>query len=85
MFENICDRQMNRQTDRQMDEQMDRQNNVQSGLLLLRYCHVPRMNYLRRTVAPKLIELSAALHDQLYKSTFQWLVRCPDLTDDQWL
>ena len=56
----------------------------QSGMLLLRYCHVSRMNHVARTVFPSLLNNAACLHDQLTRGTFQRLVRCHDITDSQW-
>ena len=60
-------------------------NNPQCGMLLLRSCHVPRLNYLMRTVAPSLIMSATTVHDNLTRSTFQQLIKCPELNDDQWL
>ena len=35
----------------------------QCGMLLLRHCHVTRMNFLSQTVASRLLESAAAIHD----------------------
>ena len=58
---------------------------VQSGCLLLRYCHVTRMNHLIRSVNPEHVRSAVQAHDSLTKSTFIRLVQCPDLTSKQWL
>ena len=57
----------------------------QCGMLLLRYCHVTRMNFLSRTVQPRLLESAAAIHDTLTRSTFTNLLGRGNLTDRQWL
>ena len=56
----------------------------QSGMLLLRHCHVSRMNLVARTVFPSLLNPAPCLHDQLTRCTFQRLVSCYDITDSQW-
>ena len=56
----------------------------QSGMLLLRHCHVSRMNHVARTVFPSLLNPAACLHDQLTRCTFQRLVSCYDIIDSQW-
>ena len=55
----------------------------QSGMLLLRHCHVSRMNHVARTVFPSLLNPAACLHDQLTRCTFQRLVSCYDIIDSQ--
>ena len=57
----------------------------QCGMLLLRHCHVTRMNFLSRTVPPRLLESAAAIHDTLTRSTFTNLLGRGNLTDRQWL
>ena len=57
----------------------------QCGTLLLRHCHVTRMNFLSRTVPPRLLESAAAIHDTLTRSTFTNLLGRGNLTDRQWL
>ena len=41
----------------------------QSATLLLRFCHVTRMNYLARCVSPYSFEYAAKLHDAMTRST----------------
>ena len=57
---------------------------TQSSMLLLRYCHIPRINHLGRTVAPSLIKSATRIHDSLSQSSFKHLIKCPDLENDQW-
>ena len=57
----------------------------QEGMLLLRYCHVSRVNYLNRSVSPNHLQADASYHDHLTQSTFKQLVRCHDLDYKQWL
>ncbi|XP_062512022.1 uncharacterized protein LOC134187872 [Corticium candelabrum] len=54
-------------------------------MLLLRHCHVTRMNFLSRTVPPRLLESAAAIHDTLTRSTFTNLLGRGNLPDRQWL
>ena len=58
---------------------------VQSGCLLLRYCHVAHMNHLIRSVNPEHVRSAVQAHNSLTKSTFIRLVQCPDPTSKQWL
>ena len=45
-------------------------DDVQSAMLLLRYCHIPRINHLARSVLPDHIRPAANLHDFQSRSTF---------------
>ncbi|XP_062500486.1 uncharacterized protein LOC134177725 [Corticium candelabrum] len=45
-------------------------NDLQSAMLLLRYCHVSRLISLLRTVSPRLVYLAAEAHDLLTRNTF---------------
>ena len=56
---------------------------TQSSMLLLRYCHIPRINHLGRTVAPSLMKSATRIHDSLSQSSFKHLIKCPDLENDQ--
>ena len=40
-------------------------NDPQSALLLLRYCHVPTLNYLARCVSPTVLQEASHFHDQI--------------------
>ena len=57
---------------------------TQSSMLLLRYCHIPRINHLGRTVALSLMKSAARIHDSLSQSSFKHLITCPDLENNQW-
>ena len=39
-------------------------NDVQSSMLLLRYCHVSRLNHLGRVIPPEMLHTAAAIHDE---------------------
>lgn len=41
----------------------------QFAMLLLRECHVPRLNFLARSVAPALLKDSAVVHDRITLAT----------------
>ena len=60
-------------------------NEPQSGMLLLRFCHEPHLNYLGRTVASSLMQSAALQHDEITRSTFRQLIKCSVLNDQQWL
>ena len=49
------------------------------------HCHVTWMNFLSRTVPPRLLESAAAIHDTLTRSTFTNLLGRGNLTDRLWL
>ena len=51
-------------------------------MLLLRFCHFPRMFYLSQSVKPKSIQAAAVLHDNLSHSTFSNLLQISALTDE---
>ena len=66
-------------------EQISSLNDPQSGMLLLRYCHVPRINHMARSVCPTQLRSAARFHDQLTKETFLQLVSFRNIENDQWL
>jgi hypothetical protein len=66
-------------------DQLQALKDPQSGMLLLRHCHVSHINHLSRTVSPSWISDAAHHHDQLTRATFESLINCPGLTDLQWL
>ena len=53
-------------------------------MLLLRFCHLPRMFYLSRTIKPKSMQGATVLHDHLSRSTFSNLLQISALTDEKW-
>ena len=54
-------------------------------MLLLRYCHIPRINHLARSVLPDHIRPAADLHDFQSRSTFTSLMGCGSVDDSVWL
>ena len=56
----------------------------QCGLLLLRHCHVPRLNFLARTVPPDRLLHAAVCHDHLTRATFTDMVGLNELDDTGW-
>ena len=59
-------------------------NDVQSASLLLRYCHVPCLNYLARTVCPSLLSEAAEIHNLQTRSVFSNLLSYNHLSDSVW-
>ena len=59
-------------------------NDVQSAFLLLRYCHVPRLNHLARTVCPSLLSEAAEIHNLQTCSVFSNLLSYDHLSDSVW-
>ena len=57
-------------------------NDPQSGMLLLRFCYVTRINHLARSVYPTQLKPAARFHNQLSKRTFLQLINCPNIEDD---
>ena len=62
-------------------------DDVQSAMLLLRYCHIPRINHLARSLAvlPDRSRPAADLHDFQSRSTFTSLMGCDSVGDSVWL
>ena len=56
----------------------------QSGTLLLRFCHVTRMNHLARCVSPCSFEYAAKLHDAMTRSTFVQILGLDSIDDFTW-
>ena len=59
-------------------------DDIQSAMLLLRFCHIPRINHLARSVSPKLLKSAADLHDLQSRSTFTILMGCSSMDDTVW-
>ncbi|XP_062516563.1 uncharacterized protein LOC134191930 [Corticium candelabrum] len=59
-------------------------NDVQSASLLLRYCHVPRLNHLATTVCPSLLSETTEIHDLQTRSVFFNLLSYDHLSDSVW-
>ena len=56
----------------------------QSSLLLLRHCHVPSLNHLRRTVIPKQLNKAALIHDDQTYQTFSSVMGLDVSDPDSW-
>ena len=54
-------------------------NDPQSALLLLRHCHVPKLDHLARTVHPNNIRKAASIHDSMTRATFSQVLGFPEL------
>ena len=64
--------------------QLTKLDNKQCSMLILRHCHVPRMNYLARQVFPANLEEAARIHDSMTKSTFVSIIGSNFVKDDSW-
>ena len=67
------------QKESELLDKLPLQNIIQSALLLLRYCTVPKFIYLLRTVPTSLISEAANLHDSLIIQAFESIVLCGSL------
>ena len=56
----------------------------QSALLLLKYCHFPKLNHLARTVVPTHLSKATVIHDNLTKSTFADIIGLEQIEDTKW-
>ena len=56
----------------------------QSALLLLKHCHVPKLNHFARTVVPTHLSKAAVIHDNLTKSTFADIIGLEQIEDTKW-
>ena len=66
-------------------EQLMKLGEVQSAMLLLRFCHVPRMNHLARLVCPDRLQAAAEVHDKISRETFTHVLGYSHLTDSSWM
>ena len=53
-------------------------------MLLLRHCHVPRLNNLARTVLPRLLQQACEVHDFLTRSSFQNIIESVAISNWKW-
>ena len=53
-------------------------------MLLLRFCHIPRINHIARSVTPELLKAAADLHDLQSRSTCTTLLGCNSIDDTVW-
>ena len=56
----------------------------QSSLLLLRHCHVPRINHIARSVVPSCLQIAAKIHDQLTRTTFNDILKLESIDECKW-
>ena len=56
----------------------------QSECFLLRHCHVPKLNYLARSVSPSLFQSTAEIHDNMTRRTFCKILGVPSRVDERW-
>ena len=59
-------------------------NNRQSSMLILRHCHIPRLNYLARQVFPCDLEGAGVIHDEMTKTSFMGIIGFSHLDDTAW-
>ena len=64
-------------------DQLTKLDDPQSATLLLRHCHVPRLDHLARTVRPSILAQAASFHDSMTQNTFS-LVLGHDSADLPW-
>ena len=57
---------------------------MQSAMLLLRYCHVPRLNQLARSTFPKLYKPAAEIQHMTTRDTFSFLMGYSNISDSSW-
>ena len=67
-----------------MCNQLLKLDDDQAANLLLRKCHVPRLNNLARTVHPDLLVPATTIHDSQTRSTFSRLIGYDSLPDNTW-
>ena len=68
----------------QLCQELLQLDDTQSSMLLLRYCHVPRLNFLARTILPGQLQLATSIHDQQSRSCFSALMKCNNFSSQQW-
>ena len=59
-------------------------SDAQGAMLLLRLCHIPRMNYLARCITPSLMEDASQIHDLLSRNTFSEILALKGIDDSVW-
>ena len=65
-------------------DQLQELGEVQSAMLLLRFCHVPRLNHLARSTFPEWLQPAAEIHDKITRDTFSTLMGYSNLPDRSW-
>ena len=59
-------------------------DDLQCSFLLLKHCHVTRVNHLARTVPPSLFSSTAGIHDMLTHQNFCAITGLDSLSDSHW-
>ena len=59
-------------------------NDSQSSMLILRHCHVPRLNYLARQIFPVDLQPAANIHDNMTRSSLESIIGYNHLDDINW-
>ena len=65
----------------QLCQELLQLDDPQSSLL---HCHVPRLNFLARTILPGQLLPAASIHDQKSRSCFSTLMKCNNFSSQQW-
>ena len=65
-------------------DQHTKLDDVQSAMLLLRCCYVPKLNHLTRIVHPDLLVHTSPIHDSRTKETFYYLLGYDMVDDSIW-
>ena len=65
-------------------DQLQELGEVQSAMLLLRFCHVPRLNHLARSTFPEWLQPAAEIHDKITRDKFSTLMGYSNLPDRSW-
>ena len=68
----------------ELRSQLGTLSGVQGAMLLLRFCHIPRMNYLARCVAPSFLVEASQIHVRLSRSTFAKILALNCIDDTAW-
>ena len=59
-------------------------NDPQCSALILRHCHVPRLNHLARAIRPYYLKEAAVVHDNITRATYVDIMGFTSLEDDKW-
>ena len=65
-------------------DQLTKLGDIQSAMLLLRHCHVPKLDYLAQTGFPGQLTQAAKIHDTQMHNTFSNLLGYVRLDDSMW-
>ena len=68
----------------QLCDQLKKLENQQSSMLLLRHCHIPRLDHLARSVEPTLLSEAMSIQDFQSRKTFVHLLGETFVDDQVW-